>query len=171
MDRDAALRRSLLALAALMVAVGIWTFSLTKILGTYAFGILGIAGILLPDWEFFDRDFSQWFSPMPARRTPGVDPAPGTWSIRPCNLCNVHQQKEKDDKQHTAAPSHLVKSKSCAVKLSVGQTNVTCGATRSIDLHWDEAPVNGLTRIETSHPAMLEQAATAANNATLCRDR
>ncbi|RRT46555.1 hypothetical protein B296_00038074 [Ensete ventricosum] len=69
MGREAALRRSLVALATVMAVVGIWTFSLKKALVTYAFGIVGIAGSLLPDWEYFGRDFSQWFTPMPARRT------------------------------------------------------------------------------------------------------
>ncbi|XP_074573749.1 signal peptidase complex-like protein DTM1 [Curcuma longa] len=81
---QAALQTSLLALAAVMVLVGIWTFSLKKMLGTYAFGILGIAGILLPDWEYFDRDFSQWSTPMPmpARRTPGVALAHDTFRFK-----------------------------------------------------------------------------------------
>ncbi|XP_042377935.1 signal peptidase complex-like protein DTM1 [Zingiber officinale] len=82
MRREAALQASLLALAAVMVLVGIWTFSLKKMLGTYAFGIMGIAGILLPDWEYFDRDFSQWFTPMPARRTPGVATAHDTFRFK-----------------------------------------------------------------------------------------
>ncbi|CAL9082012.1 unnamed protein product [Musa textilis] len=82
MGREEALQKSLVVLAALMAVVGIWTFSLKKMLATYAFGILGIAGILLPDWEYFDRDFSQWFTPMPARRTPAADRAPGSWRFK-----------------------------------------------------------------------------------------
>ncbi|PKU81204.1 hypothetical protein MA16_Dca018238 [Dendrobium catenatum] len=64
MENDAALRVCLLALAALMAVVGLCTFSFKKVMVTYVYGILGIAGLLLPDWEFFDRDFSQWFTPM-----------------------------------------------------------------------------------------------------------
>lgn len=64
MENDAALRFCLLALAALMAVVGLCTFSFKKVMVTYVYGILGIAGLLLPDWEFFDRDFSQWFTPM-----------------------------------------------------------------------------------------------------------
>ncbi|CAN1165294.1 Signal peptidase complex-like protein DTM1 [Linum perenne] len=60
-NNDEALRRSLLTLAAVMAIVGIWTHSLNKIGVTYVVGMLGIAGILLPDWDFFDRDYSRWF--------------------------------------------------------------------------------------------------------------
>ncbi|KAK8971164.1 hypothetical protein KSP40_PGU020338 [Platanthera guangdongensis] len=72
MDNDAALRSCLVSLAAVMAAVGLCSFSLKKVLATYAYGILGIAGILLPDWEFFDRDFSQWFTPMTVPPGPAV---------------------------------------------------------------------------------------------------
>ncbi|XP_020685980.1 signal peptidase complex-like protein DTM1 [Dendrobium catenatum] len=73
MDNDAALRTSLVALAALMAVVGLCSFSLKKVLATYAYGILGIAVLLLPDWEFFDRDFSQWFTPMTVPPGPGAN--------------------------------------------------------------------------------------------------
>ncbi|KAJ7959005.1 Signal peptidase complex-like protein DTM1 [Quillaja saponaria] len=33
---------------------------------TYLFGVLGIAGILLPDWGYFNRDFSRWTFPVTA---------------------------------------------------------------------------------------------------------
>ncbi|KAG2646896.1 hypothetical protein PVAP13_2KG547100, partial [Panicum virgatum] len=68
MGRDELLRRSLVALAAAVVVTGLATASLRKAAATYGFGILAIAGVLLPDWEFFDRDFSQWLTPMPASR-------------------------------------------------------------------------------------------------------
>lgn len=68
MGRDELLRRSLVALAAVVVVTGLATASLRKAAATYGFGILAIAGVLLPDWEFFDRDFSQWLTPMPASR-------------------------------------------------------------------------------------------------------
>ncbi|KAG6786278.1 hypothetical protein POTOM_007876 [Populus tomentosa] len=45
-----------------MVVVGIWTLSFKKVLVTYVLGVLGIAGVLLPDWDYFDRDYSRWFS-------------------------------------------------------------------------------------------------------------
>ena len=48
---------TLVVLAAAMVLMG---------LATYGFVILAIAGVLLPDWEFFDRDYSKWLTPMPA---------------------------------------------------------------------------------------------------------
>ncbi|CAD6217042.1 unnamed protein product [Miscanthus lutarioriparius] len=68
MGRDELLRRSLVALAAAVVLTGLATASLSKAAATYGFGILAIAGVLLPDWEFFDRDYSQWLTPMPASR-------------------------------------------------------------------------------------------------------
>ncbi|XP_072994037.1 signal peptidase complex-like protein DTM1 [Typha latifolia] len=72
MGRNAALQSSLVGLAVVMAFVGLWTMSFKKMIATYAFGVGGIAGIFLPDWEFFDRDFSQWFTPMPAaERTDG----------------------------------------------------------------------------------------------------
>ncbi|KDP41380.1 hypothetical protein JCGZ_15787 [Jatropha curcas] len=63
-NNDAALRASLVWLAAVMVVVGIWTQSLKKMAVTYIIGIVGIAGLLLPDWDYFDRDFSRWCSPI-----------------------------------------------------------------------------------------------------------
>ena len=68
MGRDELLRRSLVALAAAVALTGLATASLRKAAATYGFGILAIAGVLLPDWEFFDRDYSQWLTPMPASR-------------------------------------------------------------------------------------------------------
>ncbi|XP_020257436.1 signal peptidase complex-like protein DTM1 isoform X2 [Asparagus officinalis] len=76
MGRDEVLRFCLVTLGALMLLVGIATFSFKKVTATYIFGILGISGILLPDWEFFDRDFKEWFSPMPLRRAPNSDRVP-----------------------------------------------------------------------------------------------
>ncbi|KAK1288081.1 hypothetical protein QJS10_CPB19g01467 [Acorus calamus] len=63
--KDDALRSSLVSLGAVIVLIGICTFSFKKMFVTYAFGLFAIAGLVLPDWEFFDRDVSQWFSPMP----------------------------------------------------------------------------------------------------------
>ena len=68
MGRDELLRRSPVALAAAVVVTGVATASVRKAVATYVFGILAIAGVLLPDWEFFDRDFSLWLTPMPASR-------------------------------------------------------------------------------------------------------
>ncbi|KAI5597799.1 hypothetical protein POPTR_002G096700v4 [Populus trichocarpa] len=62
MANDAALRTSLVWLAVVMVVVGIWTLSFKKVIVTYVLGVLGIAGVLLPDWDYFDRDYSRWFS-------------------------------------------------------------------------------------------------------------
>ncbi|CAK7347142.1 unnamed protein product [Dovyalis caffra] len=64
MANDAALRTLLVWLAAVMVVVGIWTLSFKKVIVTYVVGVLGIAGVILPDWDYFDRDYSRWFSPV-----------------------------------------------------------------------------------------------------------
>lgn len=64
MAKDAVLQSSLVLLAATVLAIGIYTGSLNKMIATYFLGMFGIAGILLPDWEYFDRQFSQWFSPV-----------------------------------------------------------------------------------------------------------
>ncbi|XP_021900556.1 signal peptidase complex-like protein DTM1 isoform X2 [Carica papaya] len=66
MASDTALRLSMVWLAAVIVVVGIWTQSLKKMMVTYVVGMLGIGGVLLPDWDFFDRDFSRWCSPVTA---------------------------------------------------------------------------------------------------------
>lgn len=42
--------------------VGLTTRSFKKMMVTYVVGMLGIAGVLLPDWAYFDRDFSRWGS-------------------------------------------------------------------------------------------------------------
>ncbi|KAL4604134.1 signal peptidase complex-like protein DTM1 [Castanea sativa] len=64
MANDAALRSSLIWLAAVIVVVGISTRSFKKMMATYVVGGLGIAGVLLPDWCYFNRDFSRWTSPV-----------------------------------------------------------------------------------------------------------
>ncbi|OUZ99348.1 Microsomal signal peptidase 12kDa subunit [Macleaya cordata] len=66
MANDAILRSSLICLGVLVLVIGFYTYSFKKMFVTYVFGLFAIAGALLPDWEFFDRDFSQWTSPMPA---------------------------------------------------------------------------------------------------------
>ncbi|MBA0692196.1 hypothetical protein Goari_009775 [Gossypium aridum] len=66
MANDGALRLAIVWLSVIMVLVGVFTFSLKKIMVTYAFGMLGISGILLPDWDFFDREFSRWPYPVTA---------------------------------------------------------------------------------------------------------
>nr|XP_028949120.1 uncharacterized protein LOC103426280 isoform X1 [Malus domestica] len=64
MANDAVFRSSLVWLAVVIVVVGICTQSLKKMMLTYVVGVLGIAGLLLPDWGYFDRDFSRWTSPV-----------------------------------------------------------------------------------------------------------
>ncbi|XP_065018057.1 signal peptidase complex-like protein DTM1 isoform X2 [Musa acuminata AAA Group] len=77
MRLDAALQKGMVVIVAAVVVVGVCTFSLEKMLATYAVGIVGIAGILLPDWEFFHQDFPQWFAFMRARRATAVAAAAG----------------------------------------------------------------------------------------------
>ncbi|WCJ44461.1 Signal peptidase complex-like protein DTM1 [Euphorbia peplus] len=63
-NNDVALRTCLVWLAVVMAVVGIWTQSLKKVFVTYLVGMFGISGVLLPDWDFFARDYSRWCSPM-----------------------------------------------------------------------------------------------------------
>ncbi|KAH9624461.1 hypothetical protein KSS87_008151 [Heliosperma pusillum] len=64
MGNDEALTRCLLSLAMVIIIVGFSTHSFKKMLVTYFVGLVGISGVLLPDWEFFDRDVSQWTRPV-----------------------------------------------------------------------------------------------------------
>ncbi|XP_021775268.1 signal peptidase complex-like protein DTM1 [Chenopodium quinoa] len=64
MADDAALRRCLMWLAVVVMVVGFYTHSFKKMMVTYFMGLGGIAGILLPDWEFFDREISKWTQPV-----------------------------------------------------------------------------------------------------------
>lgn len=64
MADDTVLRVALVALAAGVLLTGFYTHSFTKMFFTYMFGICGIAGVLLPDWTYFNRDFNKWFSPV-----------------------------------------------------------------------------------------------------------
>ncbi|GAV63571.1 hypothetical protein CFOL_v3_07089 [Cephalotus follicularis] len=64
MANDSTIRSSVLWLAVILVAVGIWTRSWKKTMVTYALGMFGIGGVLLPDRDFFDRDFSRWPFPV-----------------------------------------------------------------------------------------------------------
>ncbi|KAF3445826.1 hypothetical protein FNV43_RR11697 [Rhamnella rubrinervis] len=66
MANDTALRSALVWLAVVVVVVGICTFSFKKMMATYVVGVLGISGVLLPDWGYFDRDFSRWTTPVAA---------------------------------------------------------------------------------------------------------
>ncbi|KAI9097804.1 hypothetical protein K1719_025575 [Acacia pycnantha] len=63
---NAALKTCLLWLAAIIVVVGFSTHSPLKMLFTYLLGVLAIAGVLLPDWDYFNRHFSRWPYPVTA---------------------------------------------------------------------------------------------------------
>ncbi|XP_050378626.1 signal peptidase complex-like protein DTM1 [Argentina anserina] len=64
MGNHAVFRSALVCLALVVVIVGICTQSFTKMMVTYLVGVVGIGGVLLPDWAYFDRDFSRWGSPV-----------------------------------------------------------------------------------------------------------
>lgn len=64
MGDDVALRRCLVWLAMVVIIVGFYTHSFKKMVVTYFMGLAGIGGVLLPDWDFFDRDFSEWTQPV-----------------------------------------------------------------------------------------------------------
>ncbi|KAL9265609.1 Signal peptidase complex-like protein [Drosera capensis] len=64
MANDGPLRTSLVWLAVIILIVGISTYSFKKMMVTYFVGMLGIAGVLLPDWDYFDRDVSEWCQPI-----------------------------------------------------------------------------------------------------------
>ncbi|KAL5076561.1 hypothetical protein RYX36_015545 [Vicia faba] len=64
MANDAALRTCLLWLAVVILGVGICTHSFKKMLVTYVLGLVGISCLLLPDWDYFNRDISRWPYPV-----------------------------------------------------------------------------------------------------------
>ncbi|ESQ38871.1 hypothetical protein EUTSA_v10001839mg [Eutrema salsugineum] len=66
MGNEASLRSSMVGLAVVMVFVWLWTQSFKKTVVTYAVGVSLIGGIVLPDWDFFDRNFSRWSYPVTA---------------------------------------------------------------------------------------------------------
>ncbi|XP_076928821.1 signal peptidase complex-like protein DTM1 [Bidens hawaiensis] len=83
MADDAALRKSVVCLAAIMVVVGLYTYSFKKMMATYIFGMFAIAGIILPDWEFFDRPVSQWTSLSVPQMLPLSPPTPTRFRFYP----------------------------------------------------------------------------------------
>lgn len=79
MINDAVFRSSVASLAAIVVIVGLYTFSLKKMLATYLFGMFAVCGVILPDWEFFDRSFSQWCTPINVENVHSLPSAPGNY--------------------------------------------------------------------------------------------
>ncbi|XP_059286333.1 signal peptidase complex-like protein DTM1 [Lycium ferocissimum] len=55
---------SVACLATIIVFIGLYTQSLQKMVVTYFIGMLGIIGVLSPDWESFDQSVSQWCNPL-----------------------------------------------------------------------------------------------------------
>ncbi|BAT78517.1 signal peptidase complex-like protein DTM1 [Vigna umbellata] len=82
MPNDAVLRTCLLWLAAVILAVGLFTHSFKKMMVTYVFGVLGIAAVLLPDWDYFNRDFSRWTYPVTAEERANSPHAQGSGFLR-----------------------------------------------------------------------------------------
>ncbi|KAI5654825.1 hypothetical protein M9H77_32012 [Catharanthus roseus] len=79
MINDAVFRSSVASLAVIVVIVGLYTFSLKKMLATYLFGMFAVCGVILPDWEFFDRSFSQWCTPINVESVHSLPSAPGNY--------------------------------------------------------------------------------------------
>ncbi|GAB4861221.1 hypothetical protein Ancab_036379 [Ancistrocladus abbreviatus] len=83
MGKEAALRTCLVWLAVVIAVVGVFTHSLKKMAVTYFVGMVGIAGVLLPDWEFYDRDVSLWFQPITVDEIqPNAVQRPGSYRFR-----------------------------------------------------------------------------------------
>ncbi|KAL3619698.1 hypothetical protein CASFOL_034610 [Castilleja foliolosa] len=72
MVNELVFRMSLLTLAATMALIGLYTQSLRQMAGTYLFGMLAIGGLVLPDWEFFDRPVSHWCTVVVNRPSPST---------------------------------------------------------------------------------------------------
>ncbi|CAH9118457.1 unnamed protein product [Cuscuta europaea] len=65
MKDDAVLRASVCWVGAAVVLTGIYThYSFKKMAATYLFGMFAVCAVMLPDWDFFDRLVSQWFTPL-----------------------------------------------------------------------------------------------------------
>ncbi|XP_021817325.1 signal peptidase complex-like protein DTM1 isoform X1 [Prunus avium] len=88
MANDAVFRASLVWLATVIVVVGVCTQSFKKMMLTYVVGVLGISALLLPDWGYFDRDFSRWTSPVSAEER-ASEVAQRSGLIRSLWVCSI----------------------------------------------------------------------------------
>ncbi|CAN6479869.1 unnamed protein product [Victoria cruziana] len=79
------LRYSLFSLAAVVCGVGLYTLSLKKMVVVYISGLLLVAGVVLPDWQFFDRNVSQWTSLVTATQ-PSLPPRSFRFGCHPLRL-------------------------------------------------------------------------------------
>ncbi|XP_004500625.1 signal peptidase complex-like protein DTM1 [Cicer arietinum] len=82
MANDATLRTSLLWLAAIILAIGICTHSFKKMMATYVLGLVGISGVLLPDWDYFNRHFSRWPYPVTVEERSAASLSHGSGFLR-----------------------------------------------------------------------------------------
>jgi hypothetical protein len=85
MANDAALRTSLLWLAVIIFVVGICTHSFKKMMATYILGVVGISGVLLPDWDYFNRHISRWPYPVTVEERSAASLSHGSGFLR-CTL-------------------------------------------------------------------------------------
>ncbi|XP_033508903.1 signal peptidase complex-like protein DTM1 [Nicotiana tomentosiformis] len=78
MNNETIFRTSVSCLAAIIVLIGLYTQSFYKMVATYLFGMLAICGVILPDWEFFDRSVSHWCTPVTVNDFTNKSPGPFT---------------------------------------------------------------------------------------------
>ncbi|KAL7127756.1 hypothetical protein ABFS83_14G272700 [Erythranthe nasuta] len=86
MGNDAVLRICLIWLAAIMVLTGMYTQSLKKTAATYLFGMLAIGGVVLPDWNFFDRPLSHWCTLVSAGNDDDNGPTQSRMKLYPVRI-------------------------------------------------------------------------------------
>ncbi|KAM7252950.1 hypothetical protein ACFE04_025568 [Oxalis oulophora] len=72
MANDGAIRTCMVWLAVVILVIGIWTCSWKKTIATYLVGMFIIAALLLPDWDFFDRDFSRFSYPITSQERAAI---------------------------------------------------------------------------------------------------
>nr|GMD91231.1 signal peptidase complex-like protein DTM1 [Ipomoea batatas] len=91
MNNEAIFRVMLCWLAAAAVFTGIYTHSFKKTAATYIFGMFAICSVLLPDWEYFDRDVTHWLTPVTVDHDPrpesmGKSSSPARFRLQPVRM-------------------------------------------------------------------------------------
>lgn len=60
-------------------------------MATYVLGVVGISGVLLPDWDYFNRDFSRWGYPITAEeRASHLAQGSGFLRCKPLSLSYIY---------------------------------------------------------------------------------